>query len=1050
MLLGADQHSGRAFGRKVGCLVATGMKFGLLGPLTVRRGGAEVPVPAGKQRVVLATLLLNANRLVPLDELAEALWGPGPPPSARATMQNYVMRLRKSLGDSRIATQPGGYLISADPGDLDVSRFETLLGSARAAARGGLWEQAADQARTALALWRGEPLADVDSELLALREKPRLAELRLQALETRIDADLNLGQAGEVVGELRHLAGAHPLREHFHGLLMLALYRDGRQGEALAAYQHARRVLIDELGTEPGTELRELHQRILTADPALDAPEFTRPAAAGRTTVVPRELPCGIRDFTGRESELAALSGLLDQQAGDDAPPTMVVSAIGGTAGVGKTALALHWAHQMTDRFPDGQLYVNLRGYDPGQPMPATDALAGFLRALGVPGPDIPAEEDERAARYRSLLAGKRVLVVLDNAGDVEQVRPLLPGSPGCAVMVTSRDALAGLIARDGAARLDLDLLPLPDAVSLLRALIGSRVDTDPEAATALATRCCRLPLALRVAAELAAVRPQIPLADLSSELADQQQRLDVLDVGGDPRTAVRAVFSWSYRHLDPEAARAFRLAGLHPGADFDPCAVAALTATTAAQGRRLLEVLARAHLVQPGGAGRYGMHDLLRAYAAEHACVIDTGQQRHAALTSLLDYYSCAAAGAMDALHPAERQRRPQPPVPARPVPPPPAPAAARDWLDAERASLVAVTTCAADNGWPRHAVALAGILSRHLRVDGHSPDAQAVFTAGLRAAQQTGDLAGQAQSLRDLGVVETWHDHHSQAVSKLQSALDLHRQIGDPLGQAQTLHDLGIVAWRQGRSQEAVGHWRQALALSRDIDDRLGEGRALINLGNIATRQGDHEQAADRYREALAIFREIGDKNAEAIALDNLGELLCRQGDYQQAEDHLGQALPIFRELGNRHGEADVLQNLAYACRGQGRCQAAAGYCQQALAIFGEVGDRSGEAEALNSLGEALSGAGLPGQARAHHHDALTLARQIGARYELARAHNGLAVTYHATGDHGRARRHWQQAFALYTELAAPEATQVRAHLTAAAGAGPGEPHAPAGQSG
>jgi DNA-binding SARP family transcriptional activator/Tfp pilus assembly protein PilF len=1043
MLLGADQHSGRAFGRKVGCLVATGMEFGLLGPLTVRRGGAEVPVPAGKQRVVLATLLLNANRLVPLDELAEALWGPGPPASARATMQNYVMRLRKSLGDSRIATQPGGYLISADPGDLDVSRFETLLGSARAAARDGLREQAADQAETALALWRGEPLADVDSELLALRERPRLAELRLQALETRIDADLNLGQAGEVVGELRHLASAHPLREHFHSLLMLALYRDGRQGEALAAYQHARRVLIDELGSEPGTELRELHQRILTADPALDAPDITRPAAASRPTAVPRELPCGIRDFTGRETELAALSGLLGQQAGEDAPPAVVISAIGGTAGVGKTALALQWAHRMADRFPDGQLYVNLRGYDLGQPMPATDALAGFLRALGVPGQDIPAEEDERAARYRSLLAGRRMLVVLDNAGDVGQVRPLLPGTPGCAVMVTSRDALAGLIARDGAVRLGLDLLPLADAVSLLRALIGSQVDADPESAAVLAARCCRLPLALRVAAELAAARPQTPLADLSGELADQQQRLDVLDVGGDPRTAVRAVFSWSYRHLDPEAARAFRLAGLHPGADFDPCAVAALTATTVAQSRRLLEVLARAHLVQPAGAGRYCMHDLLRAYAAEQAGAIDPGQQRHAALTSLLDYYARAAAGAMDALHPAEKQRRPQPPAPARPVPPPPAPPAARDWLDAQRASLVAVTAYAAGHGWPGHAVTLAGILSRYLRVDGHSPDAQAVFAAGLRAAQQTGDLAGQAQSLRGLGVVHTWQDHHPQAIDKFQSALQLYRQIGDRLGQAQTLHDLGIVDWRQGRTQEAVSHYQQALALSRDTGDRLGEGRALINLGNIATRQGDHEQAAGRYREGLAIFRELGDRNAEAIALDNLGEMLCRQGRYQQAEAHLGPALAIFRELGNRHGEADVLQNLGYAFRGQGRFQQAAGFCQQALAIFGELGDRSGEAEALNSLGEALAGAGAPAQARTHHHDALTLARQIGARFEQARAHKGLAVTYDATGDHGRARRHWQQALTLYTELGAPEAGQVSAHLTAAAGTGHGEPH-------
>src|SRR5215469_9479818 len=293
------------------------MEFGLLGPLTVRRGEMESPVPPGKQRVVLAALLLNANRLVGLDELAEALWGPRPPASARATIQNYVMRLRKSLGESRIATRPGGYLISVDRGELDVSRFETLLGSAREAGRDGLWEQAADQAETALALWRGEPLADVDSDLLALRERPRLTELRLQALETRIDADLHLGRAGEVVGELRHMAGAHPLRERFHGLLMVALYRDGRQGEALAAYQDARRVLIDELG----------------ADPALETPEAARPAVRGRPSVVPRELPRGIRDFTGREAELAALSGLLDPEAGENAPPTVVISAIGGTAG---------------------------------------------------------------------------------------------------------------------------------------------------------------------------------------------------------------------------------------------------------------------------------------------------------------------------------------------------------------------------------------------------------------------------------------------------------------------------------------------------------------------------------------------------------------------------------------------------------------------------------------------------------------------------------------------------------------------------------------------
>jgi DNA-binding SARP family transcriptional activator len=349
------------------------MEFGLLGPLAVRRDGVVITVPRGKQRVVLAALLLKAGRAVPVDELAEVLWGPEPPPSARVTVHNYVKRLRKALGDtghSRILTQPGGYLICVDAGELDVSRFEALLEAARAAARDGSWDQAAVQARAALALWRDEPLTDVPSEVLALRETPWLRELRLQALEAHIEAELHLGHQGEVIGELRRLASAHPLREHLHGLLMLALYRDGRQGEALAAYQQARAVLIEELGTEPGTWLCELHQAMLTADPALAGPWAGRAAAGERAPVVPRQLPAAVPHFAGRAGELAALNGLLDH-VGGESRGTVVISAIGGTAGVGKTALAVRWAHQVAERFPGGQLYVNMRGYDPGQPMQA-------------------------------------------------------------------------------------------------------------------------------------------------------------------------------------------------------------------------------------------------------------------------------------------------------------------------------------------------------------------------------------------------------------------------------------------------------------------------------------------------------------------------------------------------------------------------------------------------------------------------------------------------------------------------------------------------------
>ncbi|MGH3157312.1 MAG: BTAD domain-containing putative transcriptional regulator, partial [Streptosporangiaceae bacterium] len=675
------------------------MEFCLLGPLLVRSGPVVV-APPGKQRAVLAALLLNVGRVVSVDELTDTLWGHNPPPSARVTTQNHVMRLRKTLGHpagSRVSTQPPGYQIRVDDGELDITRFEAHLAAARVAARASAWETAAAQARAGLALWRGEPLADVESEALARRELPRLGELRLLAVETRIDADLHLGRHGEVIAELRQLAITEPLREQLHALLMLALYRDGRLADALAAYQRARDVLVTELGVEPGPRLRRLHQQVLAADPELTA---TAPAARivnNSERTVPRQLPACVPHFAGRAKELAALNRLLDQNG----TQAVVISAIGGTAGVGKTALAIHWAHQVVQRFPDGQLYVNLRGYDPGQPMPAADALAGFLGALGIAGDDMPRGLDERSALYRSLLADRRMLVVADNAGSVQQVRPLLPGTPGCVAVVTSRDSLAGLVARDGAQRLDLDLLPSGDAVALLRTLIGERVDAEPRAAVTLADYCSRLPLALRVAAEFAVTRSAISLANLVGDLANQQRRLDLLEVDGDPGTAVRAVFSWSYRRLDASTARAFRLLGLHPGLELDSYTAAALTGTTVEAAHQIVGQLARAHLIHPAGPGMHGMHDLLRAYARELADLEDQ-QEWQAALTRLFDHYLYTAASAMDALFPAEHRRRPRLSRSAwldRPMTGPPA---ARAWLDAQQANLVPGVAFSADQGWP------------------------------------------------------------------------------------------------------------------------------------------------------------------------------------------------------------------------------------------------------------------------------------------------------------------------------------------------------------
>ena len=1019
----------------------TDVEFCLLGPLMVCHGGTLIRVPRGKQRVILATLLLNADRVVGVDDLVETLWGSGPPPSSLVAAQNYVMRLRKTLGDAgrdRIVTQLPGYLIRVADGELDVSRFEARVGEARAAARDGSWDRAAIHARTALDLWRGEPLVDVDSDVLAAREVPRLRELRLQAMEVRLDAELNLARHADVIAELRQLARAHPLREHLHGLLMLALYRDGRQAEALAAYHDVRQVLVRELGTEPGVGLQKLQHQMLTADPALNLPERRQHAVGGHEPVVPRELPAAARHFTGRVPELETLTGLLDQ-AGGGPPGTVVISAVGGTAGVGKTALAVHWAHQVAARFPDGQLYVNLRGYDLGQPVTAADALAGFLRALGVPSQDIPPEEDERARRYRSAVAGKRMLAVLDNAGDEEQVRPLLPGTPSCAVVVTSRDPLAGLVARDGAVRLDLDSLPAADAVSLLRALIGGRVDADPDGAAALAAYCCRLPLALRVAAELVVSRPAVPLAELAAELADQQRRLDLLEAGGDFRTAVRTVFSWSYRNLDAAAARAFRLAGLHPGPDFDSHALAALAGGTVAQTRRSLDVLARAQLVKPTGPDRHGMHDLLRAYARELAVSLETTGEQEAALTRLLDHYLHAAAAAMDALFPAEQHRRPAVTAPSDGASSLPDAAAAREWLDAERVNLAAATAYAAGHGRPGHATRLAAVMFRYLENAGHYSELAATSTHALRAAHDVSDHTAEAHTLSNLAAVDLRQGRYEQAVGHLRRALVLHRETGDHAGEARTLGNLGLVMYQQGRYRQATDCQQQSLKLRQEMGDRGGEANTLNNLGIIDLRQGCYARAADHLGRALVLYREVGDHDGQAYALANLGRVDVRQKRYPQAAARLDRSLAMFRESGNPVGEAHALTSLGVLGLWQGRPELARDFHQQAVTLSREMGDLSGEAEALNGLGEVFLAIHEPGSAWDRHTSALALADQIGDKNERARAHDGLGRAAQASGDAERARRHWRRALSLYTELGAPEADQVRARLE------PAEPDRP-----
>jgi tetratricopeptide (TPR) repeat protein len=781
--------------------------------------------------------------------------------------------------------------------------------------------------------------------------------------------------------------------------------------------------------------------------------------------------------FTGRDTELAELDARLDTARRSRSGAGAVV-VVAGTAGVGKTALAVHWAHRVADRADGRTLYIDLRGYDPDQPMSPGDALAVLLRDLGVRGADIPHELTDRVARYRTLLAGRRMLVILDNARDTEQVRLLLPGAGSSFVLVTSRDRLAGLVARYGAGRIELDLLSLAEAVELVRALLWDRAAAEPGAVTELADRCARLPLALRVAAELAAARPGTTLAALAAELASEHNRLDLLDAGGDPRTAVRAVFSWSYRHLPVEAARLVRLFGLHPGCDADVYALAALADSSADHTRRLVYQLVRAHLVQPTSPGRHGMHDLLRAYAAELAARADTGADRHAALTRLLDHYRHTAAAAVNTLFPASRNRRPHLTPSATAVPPVREPSQARAWLDTERATLTAVAVHAATQGWPEHAVDLSAILATYLDTGSHYTEALTIHTHALRAARQTGDGGGEAAALSRLGLVYWRWGRYPQAVDHLELALSSARRTGDSGLQARVLNNLGLVACQQGRYRQAavhlehavafaaaagdpggwayaldnlgqacqhLGYYRQAhehyqraLTILREIGDRVGEAAVRNDLGILYRRWGRLDEATDHHEVALALGRDTGHRVVEATALNNLGVLDQERGRLDQAYDRHQQALALYRETGYRADEADTLENLGVLYRRWGFFDQAVDHLEQALAHARETGYRLVETSALNSLGETLSAMGQPDPASASHRVALALAEESGDRYQQARSHDGIGRALNDAGKPRDARWHWQQALTRYTRLGVPEATRVRAELgTAALGA-------------
>jgi DNA-binding SARP family transcriptional activator/tetratricopeptide (TPR) repeat protein len=1031
------------------------VSFGVLGPVQIRTG-EELAVLPVKPRTLLAVLVLDAGRMASRDRLMAALWPVSPPSSAVRILRTYASAVRQSLRLSgpelpRLVAVGGGYRLDVAPADVDQLVFAGLAARGRQALADGDANTALRLLDQALDLWRGDPAEDVTVDEQTALICAGLAERRLLAEENRSEAGLLLGRGAELAAGLRALTAAHPLRERLWGQLMSALYQSGQQAAALAAYQQVRALLAAEPGVEPGPGLRELHQQILAGE----VTAVPRPAIRAVPAPLPllRQLPADTSCFTGRAAELGQLDDTLRTSLA-----RAQITVVTGTAGVGKTALAIHWAHQVAGRFPDGQLYVNLRGYDAEDPMPPGAALDSFLRALGVAGPAIPADTQDKAAAYRSLLADRAMLIVLDNAADAEQVRPLLPAGPACAALVTSRDALAGLIAREGAVPARLDLLARDEAVALLTGLIGERAAADPDATARLAACCCRLPLALRVAAELATTRSSVPLAVLAGELGQPQRHLDLLEAGGDRRTAVREVFAWSVRHLNPAAARGFVAAALHPGPDLDAWTLAAMTGTGQQDADRILRHLARTCLVQPVGVSRYTMHDLLRAFGRELSCdgsVIDV----HAALTGLHGYLQSAAAAAVDILYPAEAGQRPGIPASAVVLPLLADEQAARAWLDAERETLFAVATRAAGDGGPGHAIVLAGIVHPYLAVGGYYAEAVTLHHSALRAAELADDPRGQADALIHLGHILRRQSGYQDALRCFERALVLARRSGDRISEYEVLFGLATVHQLQGRYPQAARYYQQILQLGRSAGSEYLQIRGLFGLGAIALDTGRYAQAArqlqqvadicratgewivlaptlgnlgylhllqGRYREAteeleqcVAICQDTGNHVNEAFAACHLALAGLRQGQYRQPETQLREALARFRANGHQNGEACALIYLGELQLRTARCQHAREDLERAMLICDQTGELPLLAEALNLLGEVFLAIGEPAQARARHHDALALAGRIGDSYQQAHAHRGLGNAESALGNDAMARRHQKQALTRYAGL-------------------------------
>jgi DNA-binding SARP family transcriptional activator/tetratricopeptide (TPR) repeat protein len=905
------------------------VEFRLLGELQLRVGGRSVDLGTPRQQTVLAALAVDVGRPVPIETLVDRVWDDAPPTEARNILYSHLSRIRRLLaaGTAKLDRRSAGYVLDIDLDLVDMHRFARLVERARNAGP----EERAGFLAEALTLWRGPPLAGLPGEWVAeLRNSWQ--RRRLDTAVAWAEAELAMARTEAVLTMLPDLVAEHPLAEPLEDLLMRALHAAGRDAEALHRYVALRQRLADELGTDPGPALRELHTAILRNE----LPAAT-PAPRAGPLATPAQLPPDVFGFAGRDALLGVLDDLVDG-AGR-------IAAVSGTAGVGKTSLVVHWAHRVRDRFPGGQLFVDLRGFDPtGSPVTPSEAVRAFLDAFEVPLDRIPAGFDARVGLFRSLLADREnVLVVLDNARDTEQVRALLPGAPGCLVVVTSRTQLSGLVTA-GARPVTVDLLDGAEARDLLAGRIGAdRVTAEPAAVAEIVDLCARLPLALAVVAARAATYPTFTLADLVGELRAARGGLDEF-ADADPATDPRAVFSWSYRQLSEPAARLFRLLGPHAGPDIGTRAAASLAGLPVNRTRPLLTELARANLVAERSPGRYVCHDLLRAYASEQALAVDSDEDRHAATARVLAHHIHSADHADALLDP----RRDPPPAltdlpsdvdPERPVDL----RRAMAWFNAEHRALV--TAVRQEHEFDAEVWQLAWVVRRFLALQGHWSEEVDVLLVALAAAERLGDLPKQAFAHCYLGATYVWLSRYEDAGHELTTALELYQADDDLVGQGHVQHFLAWLLERQERNAEAQEYAERALELFSLAGHAVGEAKSLNAVGWFHALAGDYGTAIGYCEKALDLQRKLGDDVAAAQTWHSIGYAHDRLGDHGKAIECYESAIVLYQQGGHRYGEALMLRSLGESYRDSGDTEAARAAWRHAIEIYDQLGHPDGD---------------------------------------------------------------------------------------------------------